>query len=119
GWRVCEVPIRAVYPPGRASPYRPLRDSIPIIAYLLYQGIRFWPTQLWLVCRAWITGYKALRHHTWQRTCVAALATVLLPLLMLCVFAHLGAGHVGSALLAATIRRFYDSRLLAHTPAVT
>ncbi len=31
GWRVCEIPIHAVYPPGRASQYRPLRDSIPII----------------------------------------------------------------------------------------
>src|SRR5207248_711160 len=31
GWCVYEIPIRAVYPPGRASQYRPLRDSIPII----------------------------------------------------------------------------------------
>lgn len=119
GWPVCEIPIRAVYPPGRASQYRPLRDSIPIIAYLLYQGIRFWPTQLWLVCRTWHTGYKTIRHDTWRRTCVAALATLLLPLLVLCVLAHLCAGHVGSALLAAAIRRFYNQRLLAHTPAVT
>src|SRR5215470_16404678 len=94
GWRVCEIPIRAVYPPGRASQYRPLRDSIPIIAYLLYQGIRFWPIQLWLVGCTWLTGYKALRHYTWRRTCVAALATVLLPLLMLCVLAYLGAGQI-------------------------
>src|SRR5262249_9204119 len=119
GWRVCEIPIRAVYPPGRVSQYRPLRDSLPIIAYLLYQGIRFWPTHLWLACCTGLTGYKAIRHHAWRRTCVAALARVLLPLLMLCVLAHLGAGQVGSALLSATIRRFYDARLLAHTPAVT
>jgi hypothetical protein len=118
GWRVCEIPIRAVYPPGRASQYRPVRDSLPIIAYLLYQGIRFWPTQLWLVCCTGLTGYKEMRHHAWRRTCVAALATVLLPLLLLCVLAHLGAGQVGSALLCATIRRFYDARLLAYTPAV-
>ena len=54
GWPVCEIPIRAVYPPGRASQYRPLRDSIPIIAYLLYQGLRFWLTQLRLACRTWL-----------------------------------------------------------------
>ena len=119
GWRVCEVPIRAVYPPGRASQYRPLRDSLPIIAYLLYQGIRFWPIQLWLVCRAWLTGHRATWHHTWQRTRVAALATVLLPLLVLCVVAHLWAGHGGSVLLSSAIRRFYDPCLLANTPAVT
>ena len=119
GWPVCEIPIRAVYPPGRASQYRPLRDSIPIIAYLLYQGIRFWPAQLWLACHAWFTGPRARRHYTWRRTCVAALATLLLPLLVLCVFAHLCMGHVGSALLAAAIRRFYDPLLLAHTPAAT
>ena len=119
GWRVCEIPIHAVYPPGRASQYRPLRDSIPIIAYLLYQGIRFWPTQLWLVCRAWLTGHKAIRHHTWRRMCVAALATVLLPLLVLGILAHLYMGHMGSALLSAAIRRFYDPCLLANTPAVT
>jgi len=119
GWRVREIPIRAVYPPGRASQYRPLRDSIPIIAYLVYQGIRFWPTQLWLVCRAWFTGQRTIRHHAWRRTCVAALATVLLPLLVLCVLAYLCTGHVGSAWLSAAIRRFYDPRLLTHTPAMT
>src|SRR5262249_14609224 len=119
GWRVCEIPIRAVYPPGRVSQYRPVRDSLPIIAYLLYQGIRFWPTQLWLVCCTWHQGSKATLHHPCQGTCVAARATVLLPLLMLCVLAHLGAGQVGSALLCATTRRFYDARLLVHTPAVT
>jgi len=113
GWRVCEIPIRAVYPPGRASQYRPLRDSIPIVTYLLYQGICFWPTQLWLVGRAWFTGHKVIWHHTWRRTCVAALATLLLPLLGLCVLAHLCTGHVGSGLLSAAIRRFYDPRLLA------
>src|SRR5262245_23711591 len=119
GWPVCEIPIRAVYPPGRASQYRPLRDSIPIIAYLLGQSICFWPTQLWLVGRAWLTGPRTSCRHTWRRTGVAALATLLLPLLVLCVLAHLCAGHVGSALLSAAIRRFYDPRLLAHTPAVT
>lgn len=119
GWPVCEIPIRAVYPPGRASQYRPVRDSIPIIAYLLYQGIRCWPTQLWLVCRAWLTGDRVVCHHAWRRTGVAALATLLLPLLGLCVLAHLWAGRVGSTLLAAAIRRFYNQRLLAHTPAVT
>src|SRR5215475_6654143 len=119
GWRVYEIPIRAVYPPGRASQYRPFRDSIPIIAYLLYQGIRFWPTQLWLVCRAWFTGHRTIRHHVWRRTCVAALATVLLPLLVLCVLSYLCTAHVGSAWLSAAIRRFYDPRLLTHTPAMT
>jgi len=119
GWRVCEIPIRAVYPPGRASRYRPLQDSLPIIAYLFYQGMRFWPTQLWLVCRAWYTGPKAICRHTWRRMWVAALATLLLPLLVLCVLAHLCAGHVGSALLAAAIQRFYDPRRLPHPPTVT
>src|SRR5262245_38191027 len=119
GWPVCEIPIRAVYPPGRASQYRPLRDSIPIIAYLFCQSLCFWPTQLWLVGRAWLTGHRTTCYYTWRRTCVAALATLLLPLLILCVLAHLCAGHVGSALLSAAIRRFYDPRLLAHTPAVT
>lgn len=109
GWRVYEIPIRAVYPPGRASQYRPLRDSLPIIAYLLYQAIRFWPIQLGLVCRVGFTGPRVTWQHAWRRMRVAALATVLLPLLVLCVLAHLCAGHVGSVMLSAAIRRFYPN----------
>jgi len=119
GWRVCEIPMRAVYPPGRTSQYRPLRDGIPLTAYMFYRGLCFWPVQCWLACRGWLMEDKAVRYHVWRCTCVAALATMLLPLLGLCALAYLCAGHVGRWLLAATIRRFYDPRLLAHPPAVT
>lgn len=119
GWDVREIPIRAVYPPGRTSQYRPLRDGIPLTAYLLYRGMRFWPAQCRLACPGRRIGGKTARHHVWRRTGVAALATLLLPLLGLCVLAYLCAGHVGRTLLAAAIRWFYDPRLFPHPPAVT
>lgn len=39
-WQVQELPIRAVYPPGRVSHYEPVRDGIAIAAYLLVQTLR-------------------------------------------------------------------------------
>jgi hypothetical protein len=59
-----------------------------------------------------------VRHYLWRCTGVAALATLLLPLLGCCVLAYLYAGHVGQALLATAIRRFYDPRLFINPPAV-
>ncbi len=119
GWCVREIPICAVYAPGRTSHYRPLGDGIPITAYLLYRGVRFWPAQCWLACLGWRMRDKTVRHYVWRCTGVAALATLLLPLLGLCVLAYLCAGHVGRTLLATAIRRFYDPRLFANPPAVT
>src|SRR5215510_5105221 len=119
GWCVREIPIRAMYTPGRISNYRPLGDGIPITAYLLYRGLRFWPAQCWRACLGWLMRDKAVRHHIWRRTGVAALATLLLPFLGLCALAYLYAGHVGRALLAAAIRQFYDPGLFTTPPAVT
>jgi hypothetical protein len=118
GWCVREIPIRAVYAPGRPSHYRPLGDGIPITTYLLYRGLRFWPVQCWLACLGWRMRDKTVRHYIWRRTGVAALGTLLLPLLGFCVLAYLYTGHVGRVLLATVIRRFYDPRLFADPPAV-
>jgi glycosyltransferase involved in cell wall biosynthesis len=118
GWDVREIPIRAVYVPGRTSHYRPLGDGIPITAYLLYRGLRFWPAQCWWACLGWRMHDKNVRHYLWRCTGVAALATLLLPLLACCVLAYLYAGHAGKALLATAIRRFYDPRLFINPPAV-
>lgn len=109
GWQVREMPIRTVYPPGRVSHYCPLRDGSLITVYMLYQGIRFWPTQMWLVGHAWLTGNKAVHYYAWRHAYVAGLATVFLPLLALCVLIYLCAGRMGNALLAAAIRRFYQT----------
>ena len=119
GWGVHEIPIRAVYAPGRTSHYRPLGDGIPLTAYLLYRGLRFWPAQCWWAGLGWRRRDKTVRHHVWRRTCVAAMATLLLPLLGLCALAYLCAGPLGRALLAAAVRRFYDPCLLTTPLAVT
>jgi glycosyltransferase involved in cell wall biosynthesis len=119
GWGVREIPIRAVYAPGRTSHYRPLGDGIPLTAYLLCQGLRFWPAQCWQACLGWLVSDRAVRHHVWRRLYVAAMATLLLPFLGMCVLAYLGAGNPGRALLAAAIRRFYAPCLFTTPPAVT
>ena len=118
GWGVREIPIHAVYTPGRTSHYRPLADGIPLTAYLLYRGVRFWPARCWWACLAWRLRDKTVRHYVWRCTGVTALATLLLPLLGCCVLAYLCAGHVGRVLLATAIRRFYDPRLFTDPPAV-
>jgi glycosyltransferase involved in cell wall biosynthesis len=118
GWGVHEIPICAVYTPGRTSHYRPLGDGIPMTAYLLYRGLRFWPAQCWLACLGWHMRDKTVRHYVWRCTGIAALATLLLPLLVFCALAYLCAGHVGRVMLAAAIRRFYDPCLFTHPPVV-
>jgi glycosyltransferase involved in cell wall biosynthesis len=118
GWGVREIPIRAVYAPGRISHYRPLGDGIPLTAYLLYRGLRFWPAQCWWAGLGWRLRDKTVRHYVWRCTGVAALATLFLPLLGCCVLAYLCAGYAGKALLATAIRRFYDPRLFTNPPAV-
>jgi hypothetical protein len=119
GWRVHEIPIRARYTPGRTSHYRPLGDGIPLTAYLLYRGLRFWPVQCWWACLGWRMRDKAVRHGVWRCTGIAALATLLLPLLSLCALVYLCTRDVGATLLDAAIRRFYDPRLLANAPVIT
>ena len=119
GWGVREIPIRARYTPGRTSHYRPLGDGIPITAYLLYRGMRFWPVQCWWAFLGWRMRDKAMRHSIWRGTGTAALATLFLPLLGLCVLVYLCTRDVGTTLLAAAIRRFYDPRLLANAPVIT
>lgn len=108
GWHVREIPIRAVYPPGRRSQYRPLRDGIPITAYLLYRGCRFWPQQLRLLYASPHSGNAAAVRRMRQRTRRAALATLCLPLLGVCVLAYLLGRRLGVNLLAWYIRQFYQ-----------
>ena len=46
GYSIHTVPIRAIYPSGHASHYRPCKDGTMAALYLLYHGMRFWPAQL-------------------------------------------------------------------------
>ncbi|MGE3539712.1 MAG: glycosyltransferase family 2 protein [Candidatus Tectimicrobiota bacterium] len=112
GWRVHELPIRTLYPPGRVSHYSPLRDGLAITLYLLLQGIRGWPVQLWHCYRTWRSGDCMLWRQARQRLGVACLATLGLPLLCCGVLLSLWAGQRGRALLSLIIRRLYDSHLL-------
>ena len=112
GWRIDEIPIRARYPAGCKSHYRPVRDGVAAGLYLLYCGLRFWPTQLrQLACRPRLsagTRLEQVRHGAW----VAGRATGLLPLLGLTMVAQLLMGRVGLDILAPVIHCFYDQRLL-------
>jgi glycosyltransferase involved in cell wall biosynthesis len=110
GYKVHEIPIRATYPPGRVSQYRPLRDGMLITAYLLYRGLRFWPAQLRLLCAARGTQDNATRQHAWRCARAAALATLVLPLLVLCVLTQLLVDRLGLDVLSPCIRWFYDQR---------
>jgi glycosyltransferase involved in cell wall biosynthesis len=112
GWDIREVPIHAVYHSGKKSHYRPIRDGVVAAMYLLYHGLRFWPSHLHWLYNAWQTAPEKLREQVWHRTWVAALATGLLPVLCLVLMAQLLLGRVGLDVLAPVIRSFYDQRLL-------
>jgi glycosyltransferase involved in cell wall biosynthesis len=113
GWIVREIPIRAVYPPGLKSHYRPIKDGVAMALYLLYRGLWFWPSQLRRLYRGRQTASGAeIWEHLRQRTRVAGLATGLLPILCLMSVAQCLLGRVGLDVLAPVVRCFYDQRRL-------
>lgn len=112
GWSIRERPIHAVYRPGQPSHYRPVRDGGKAVMYLLYHGVRFWPTHLRQCWKSWRgqqrQDWRDLRRRTW----VAGRATGLLPMLGLITVAQLFLRHLGLDLLTPMIRWVYDHRLL-------
>jgi hypothetical protein len=112
GWQIYEIPIAARYPAGRKSHYRPARDGVAAALYLLYCGVRFWPTQLRQLSRRQRTAAGTTQVQVRRCTWVAGRATGLLPLLGLTLVAQLLLGRSGLDMLAPVIRCFYDQRLL-------
>jgi glycosyltransferase involved in cell wall biosynthesis len=117
GYDIHEVPIRAVYQPGQRSQYRPTWDGSIITMYLLYRGLRFWPTQIRRLFPDRRPHAGVMPWHEWHCAFVAALATGLLPMLFLTMLFQLSLGRLGIDVLTPVIGRFYDQRLL-HKPAV-
>jgi len=111
GWQIDEIPIAARYPAGRKSHYRPARDGMAAAMYLLYSGLRFWPTQLRQLSRRPRTAAGTPQEQVRRCTWVAGRATGLLPLLGLTLVAQLLLGRSGLDMLAPVIRCFYDQRL--------
>jgi glycosyltransferase involved in cell wall biosynthesis len=117
GYAMHEIPIRPVYRRGQRSHYRPCRDGIVAAAYLCYRGVCFWPRQ---ISRLFSSGRPAVTggEQVWQRTCVAARATVLLPTLFLVMLAQLCLRGAAGDMLTPMIRRFYDQRSLSRSVAI-
>jgi len=113
GYELDEIPIEPIYQAGHQSQFRPLRDGIAITSYLLYRGVRFWPTQL---VRCFIPdpigGLNDSVKHERQRTRAAAVATGLLPVLLGALLIQCLVGRMGYDILAPIIQRFYDQRCL-------
>jgi glycosyltransferase involved in cell wall biosynthesis len=110
GYSIHTVPIRAIYPPGHTSHYRPYKDGILAILYLLHHGLRFWPVQcrqLWQAQRQ----VQALA-QSWHTTWVALLATLGLPVLCLAACLQLLLRPLDWDLLTPVIRTLYDHHLL-------
>jgi len=112
GWGIQEIPIRAVYIPGRTSQYRPLHDGTHVTAYLLARGLSFWPVCLGRLWRAWRQDHAISLQHRWRHARVAALATLMLPLLGLLALASLAGWRLGQHWRAAMIQRVYNPCLL-------
>src|SRR5262249_47767629 len=115
GYDVREVPIRAVYQPHQRSQYRPTWDGAVAAMYLLYRGLRFWPTQI----RRLLPNRRIHTGETWwqewHRACVGALATGLLPILCVTMLLQLVLRRRGVDVLTPVIRRFYDQSVLANS----
>jgi glycosyltransferase involved in cell wall biosynthesis len=118
GYGMREIPIRPIYRRGQRSHYRPCRDGVLAVAYLGYRGLRFWPRQ---ISRLFSPGGAAVAGgggYAWQRTHVAARATVLLPTLFLVMLAQLCRRDAACDMLTPIIRRFYDQRSLSRSVAI-
>ena len=118
GYDMREIPIRPIYRYGQRSHYRPCRDGGLVAAYLCYRGLRFWPRQISRLCPLRRHAVAGRWQHAWQRTCVAALATALLPTLCLVMLAQLCWRDTERDLLTPIIRRFYDPRALYRSAAI-
>jgi glycosyltransferase involved in cell wall biosynthesis len=117
GYDIHEIPIEAVYPPEHKSQFHPLRDGIAIASYLLYRGVRFWPTQLRRLLTDPGRNLDDRTQPERQRTRTAAFATALLPVLLGALAIQCLAGRMGYDILAPIIQRFYDQSRL-HAPDV-
>jgi hypothetical protein len=118
GYDMREIPIRPIYRAGQRSHYRPCRDGALAVAYLGYRGLRFWPQQISRLCSPRRFALADRWEPVWERTLVAALATVLLPLLFLVMLVQLCWRGTGRDLLTPIIRRFYDQGALYRSAAV-
>jgi hypothetical protein len=116
GYTIHTVPIRALYPAGHHSHYRPFQDGVVIALYLLYRGLCFWPVQLWQLFATHRHAYVAPRRQEWRKTQVACLATLLLPLLFLALCLQLLLRQYNYNILTPIIRMFYASHLLHRPP---
>jgi glycosyltransferase involved in cell wall biosynthesis len=112
GYDMREMPIRPIYRCGQRSHYRPGRDGVLTAAYLCYRGVRFWPRQISRLVPLRRPAGADSRQQAWQRTCVAALATALLPTLCLVMLTQLCWRNTERDMLTPIIRRFYDQRAL-------
>lgn len=117
GFDIREIPIRAVYHAQQKSAYRPLWDGAIASTYLLYHSLRFWPVHLRQLLAPLQPDERGRQSLTWQQTRVVALATVLLPVLLLLMLVQLLVPHTRLDVLSQFIHRFYDQRLL-HYPSV-
>ncbi|MCZ6875748.1 MAG: glycosyltransferase family 2 protein [bacterium] len=117
GYNIYELPINTVYQAERKSQFRPIRDGISIASYLSYRGLRYWPRQIGCLFAHRKRDASNSIRRTRQRICATALATSLLPVLLLALIIQCLVGRMGYDVLAPIIQRFYDQRLL-HTPAV-
>lgn len=115
GCDIDEIPIEAVYQPGYKSQFRPLRDGISIASYLLYRGVRFWPTQIRCLLSDPTGNPDDRTKHERQRARTAAFATGLLPVLLGTIVIQCLASRMGYDVLAPIVQRFYDQRRL-HAP---
>jgi glycosyltransferase involved in cell wall biosynthesis len=117
GYVMREIPIRPIYGAGQRSHYRPCRDGALAVAYLCYRGLRFWPRQISrLFPSQRRTADRGL--HAWHRTCVAARAMALLPMLLLVLLLQLCWRGTERDMLTPLIRRFYDQRALYRSTVV-
>lgn len=112
GCEIDEIPIESIYQAGHKSQFRPLRDGVTIASYLLYRGVRFWPTQIRCLLSAPTENPDARTEHERQRTRTAACATGLLPVLLGALVIQCLVGRMGYDILAPIIQRFYDQRRL-------
>ena len=67
GWRLVEVPIATIQPPGRRSRFRAVRDGVEVGAYLARHIIVRWGRDAWLVLATLLGPFSNARRRRRHR----------------------------------------------------
>src|SRR5262249_17889757 len=75
GWRLVEVPIATIHPPGRRSRFRAVRDGVEVGGYLARHIVTRWSRETVVVMKALAGPFPSARRRRRHRALAEFLAS--------------------------------------------